>query len=160
MPYLTILSNHVRLLKKAHLRVSQHRLGGALPAGGVSQDRCNSSLGERALGCGRWSGALTEPFRLYVRSLTRAPLGCTVKRGGSLSKAKAPVVQAQRAHRIIALAARGEPLSDALLLSGSESGPERPFFPISEKKAPFFSHLQNLFKPVFEHCFKSSRLGM
>src|SRR3972149_1093493 len=50
-----------------------------LRAGGVSQARCNSSLGERALGCGRWNSALTEPFRLYVRSLTRAPLGRSVK---------------------------------------------------------------------------------
>ena len=32
------------------------------------------SLGERALGCGRWASALTEPSRSYVRSLTRAPL--------------------------------------------------------------------------------------
>jgi len=32
--------------------------GAALTAEGASQDRCNSSLGERALGCGRWSGAL------------------------------------------------------------------------------------------------------
>jgi len=46
------------VLKKVHLPVSRHRLGGALPAGGVSQDRCNSSLGERALGRGRWSSAL------------------------------------------------------------------------------------------------------
>src|SRR3989304_1067325 len=45
-------SSSIRL-KKARPRVSQHRLGGALTAGGVSQDRCNSSLGERALGCGR-----------------------------------------------------------------------------------------------------------
>src|SRR3990170_7822890 len=54
-----------------------------LRAGGVSQARCNSSLGERALGCGRWSSALTEPFRLYVRSLTRAP-------PRSLRKARGP----------------------------------------------------------------------
>jgi len=32
------------------------------------------SLGERALGCGRWSSALTEPSQSDVRSLTRAPL--------------------------------------------------------------------------------------
>src|SRR3990167_5317367 len=69
--------------------VSDHRLGGVgtlcepsdLRAGGVSQSRCNSSLGERALGCGRWSSALTEPFPLYVRSLTRAPLARSVERG-------------------------------------------------------------------------------
>src|SRR3989338_8309693 len=79
-----------------------------LRAGGGSQDRCHSSLGERALGCGRWSSALTEPFRLYVRSLTRAPLARSVKRGGLPSKTKAPVVQVQRAHRSIAFGPRGE----------------------------------------------------
>src|SRR3972149_742546 len=82
-------SSSIRL-KKARPPVSQHRLGGALTAGGVSQDRCNSSLGERALGCGRWSSALTEPFRLYVRSLTRTPLGRSVKRGAWQSDPKAP----------------------------------------------------------------------
>ena len=74
-------------LRDLPVLVSEHRLGGVgtlcepsdLRAGGVSQARCNSSLGERALGCGRWSSALTEPFRLYVRSLTRAPLGRSVK---------------------------------------------------------------------------------
>ena len=85
-----------------------------LTAEGASQDRCNSSLGERALGCGRWSSALTEPFGLYVRSLARAPLARSVKRGVSLSKAKAPVVQVQRTHRTIALAARGESPSDPI----------------------------------------------
>src|SRR3990167_8110004 len=44
---------------------------GGLP---LSGSRWHSSLGERALGCGRWSSALTEPFRLYGRSLVRVPL--------------------------------------------------------------------------------------
>src|SRR3989338_539715 len=91
-------------LKKAHPRVSEHRLGGVgtlceasdLLARGVSPDRCNSSLGGRPSGCGRWSSALTEPFRLYVRSLTRAPLGRSVKRGGLLSKPKAPNVNGSK----------------------------------------------------------------
>src|SRR3989338_8621960 len=58
-------------------------LGAALTAEGVSQDRCNSSLGERALGCGRWTCALTEASQSDVRSLMRAPLGRSVKRGES-----------------------------------------------------------------------------
>src|SRR3970040_2022366 len=125
-------------MKKANLRVRQNRPGGALPAGGVSQDRCNSSLGERALGCGRWSSALTEPFRLYVRSLTRAPLGRSVKRGGLASDPKASVVKVRINHRTIVFGERTGPPSSpllwadeaacraTLLLSGSESGPERP----------------------------------
>ncbi|OGQ94276.1 MAG: hypothetical protein A2253_11205 [Deltaproteobacteria bacterium RIFOXYA2_FULL_55_11] len=36
------------------------------------------SLGERAFGCGRWAGALTESPHSYVRSLTRAPLARSV----------------------------------------------------------------------------------
>src|SRR3989338_6543223 len=53
-------SHPFSVLKKVHLPVSRHRLGGALPAGGASLGRCNSSLGERALGRGRWSSALAE----------------------------------------------------------------------------------------------------
>src|SRR3990167_680481 len=48
-----------------------------------------SSLGERALGCGRWSSDLTESSQSDVRSLARASLGRCVKRGGLLSKPKA-----------------------------------------------------------------------
>src|SRR5574341_543140 len=124
-PFLRPWAMPNRLLKKARLRVSQHRLGGTLAAGGVSQDRCNSSLGERALGCGRWSSALTEPFRLYVRSLARS-----VKRGDSLSKAKAPVVQVRIKHNSIALAARGEPPSDPLAF-GERVRPRATLLPIA-----------------------------
>src|SRR3989338_6279403 len=122
---------------------------GALAAGGVSQDRCNSSLGERAplrqaqcgeqgrtVGCGRWSSALTEPFRLYVRSLTRAPLGRSVKRGRLLSKPKAPVVQVQRTHRSIAFGKRGESPSDAIALGGRSSLPSDPYCLRRERRVP------------------------
>src|SRR3990172_10928265 len=112
--YLLSRSSSIRL-KKARPRVSPHRLGGALTAGGVSQDRCNSSLGERALGCGRWSSALTEPFLLYVRSLTRAPLGRSVKRGAWRSDPKAPDVEFRNNHCTIAFGGRVRSRAKSLL---------------------------------------------
>ena len=152
-----------RLLKKAHLRISQHRLGGVLPAGGVSQDRCHSSLGERAplrqaqcgeqsrtVGCGRWSSALTEPFRLYVRSLTRAPLGRSVKRGGLASDPKAPVVQVQRTHRSIAFGKRVGSRANPLLWAREAASRETLLLSAREASAR-----TNLFdqpvKRVFQH---------
>src|SRR3990172_8477786 len=114
--YLLSRSSSIRL-KKARPRVSQHRLGSALTAGGVSQDRCNSSLGERALGCGRWSSALTETFRLYLPRLTPAPPppppppppGSLKKGGGLAEKAKTPGRAGKKPPPNFCLARRGWP---------------------------------------------------
>src|SRR3989338_7526940 len=105
-------------------------LGAALTAEGVSQDRCNSSLGERALGCGRWTCALTEASQSDVRSLMRAPLGRSVKRGAW---------RATRKHQ----SCRFKEPTD-LLLSGSESGPERPHCFRRARRAPERSSLTGL----------------
>src|SRR3989338_10259771 len=69
-------------LKKAHLRLSRHRLGGALPAGGVSQDRCNRVRV-------RCTVLTLEPTRLVHRSFHPPPAFRFQERGGLLSKPKA-----------------------------------------------------------------------
>ena len=136
-----------RLLKKAHVCLSQHRLGGTLAAGGVSQDRCNRVRV-------RCTVDTLEPPRLVHRSFDPPPAFRLQERGGLLSKPKASNVNGSKNPLAYCFGRAKQAPERPPLLSGSEVSP-RTNLPAEEtsgaKGRPLEQHSRRI---DFETLFK------